>query len=207
MLRKASLFVILIVLAAVIAMAQQQGAAKPPAKAPAKAPAAKADPKVERGRYLVSIMGCMDCHTPMKMGPRGPEPDMTRMLSGHPQNLQMPPAPKLGNSPWVWIAAGTNTAFAGPWGVSYAFNLTSDKTTGIGLWREEQFVQAIKTGKHMGSARPIMPPMPWPAYRNATTDDLKAVFAYLNTVPAIKNQVPDAIIAPPPPPPAPKPAK
>ncbi|HEX8255008.1 MAG TPA: diheme cytochrome c-553, partial [Thermoanaerobaculia bacterium] len=63
--------------------------------------AAKA--RVKRGEYLVTIGGCNDCHTPFKMGPKGPEPDMSRRLSGHPDSLKMPPAPSLGkNTPWVW---------------------------------------------------------------------------------------------------------
>jgi hypothetical protein len=76
--------------------------------------------------------------------------------------------------------------------VSYAINLTSDAETGIGKWRESDFVQAIKTGKHLGVGRPIMPPMPWPAYRNLSDADLKAMFAFLKTVPPVKNRVPDA---------------
>src|SRR5688572_10502934 len=77
----------------------------------------KVETREERGRYLVNIMGCNDCHTPWKMGPNGPEPDMSRLLSGHPQEVgPMPPAPRM-KGPWVWSAAGTNTAFAGPWGV------------------------------------------------------------------------------------------
>ena len=76
-------------------------------------------------------MVCNDCHTPLKMGAKGPEPDMTRMLSGHPSQLVMPQAPSH-KGPWMWTGAATNTAFAGPWGISYARNLTPDSTTGIG---------------------------------------------------------------------------
>src|SRR3954447_8402467 len=71
--------------------------------------------QIARGQYLVTIGGCNDCHTPLKMGAKGPEPDMSRMLSGHPQHVPMPPAPKLPNGPWLWTGAATNTAFAGPW--------------------------------------------------------------------------------------------
>ncbi|HEX8616508.1 MAG TPA: c-type cytochrome [Thermoanaerobaculia bacterium] len=160
---------------------------------------AAAKARVARGAYLVNIGGCNDCHTPFKMGPRGPEPDRTRLLSGHPEGLQMPPAPKLPNGPWVWIGAGTNTAFAGPWGVSYAANLTPDRLTGTGIWTEEMFIRTIRTGRHWGVARPILPPMPWQNVAGLTDDDLKAVFAYLRSIKPINNQVPDAIIAPPPP--------
>lgn len=150
-----------------------------------------------RGRYLVSIMACNDCHTPWKMGPQGPEPDTSRFLSGHPEKMKLPPAAALDpKNPWAWHGAATNTAFAGPWGVSYAINLTSDPTTGIGSWTEENFVRALRDGKHLGVGRPILPPMPWPAYRNATEDDLRAVFAYLKTVPPVKNLAPEAQLAP-----------
>ena len=87
--------------------------------------------------------------------------------------------------------AATNTAYAGPWGISYAINLTPDHNTGLGIWTEEMFVKSIKTGKHFGTSRPIQPPMPWQWYRYLSDDDLKAIFAYLKSVPAIPNRVPD----------------
>ncbi|HEY0141182.1 MAG TPA: c-type cytochrome [Thermoanaerobaculia bacterium] len=154
--------------------------------------------KVARGEYLVTIIGCNDCHTPFKMGPNGPEPDMTRRLSGHPSKLVMPPAPKNGNSPWAWSGAITNTAFAGPWGVSYAANLTPDSVSGLGIWNEALFIKTIRTGRHWGTSRPILPPMPWQAFAQMTDDDLKAIYAYLRSVPAVRNEVPDAVLAPPP---------
>jgi hypothetical protein len=149
-----------------------------------------------RGEYLVTIIGCNDCHTPLKMGPHGPEPDMTRRLSGHPQQLQMPPAPKLGNGPWMWTGAATSTAFAGPWGVSFAANLTPDRNTGIGIWSEDLFVKTLRTGRHWGTSRPILPPMPWQAFSKMTDDDLRSIYRYLRTIQPIQNQVPDPILAP-----------
>jgi mono/diheme cytochrome c family protein len=146
--------------------------------------------RVARGKYLVAIMGCNDCHTPLKMTDKGPEPDMSRMLSGHPQDLKMPAAPAA-SGPWMWQGAVTNTAFAGPWGVSYAANLTPDVNTGLGIWTEEMFVKAIRTGKHFGVSRPIQPPMPWATFRNASDEDLKAIYAYLRSIPPAKNLVPD----------------
>ena len=151
---------------------------------------------VKRGEYLVRIGGCHDCHTPLKMGPKGPEPDMTRMLAGHPSDLKMPPAPAQ-TGPWAWHGAATNTAFAGPWGVSYAINLTSD-ATGVRNWTEEMFVRAMRTGQHAGNGRPILPPMPWQSLNAMTDSDLKAVFAYLKTVPPVHNIVPAAQVATPP---------
>ena len=100
---------------------------------------------VQRGEYLVKIMGCNDCHTPWKMGPQGPEPDMTRFLSGHPEQIGPLPETKAAE-PYVWSGFGTNTAFSGPWGVSYAFNLTPEQNTGLGIWTEEMFMQTIRTG-------------------------------------------------------------
>jgi hypothetical protein len=154
---------------------------------------------VKRGEYLVLGMGCNDCHTPWKMGSKGPEPDMSKSMSGHPEGLSMPPAPVL-NMPWAWAGSATMTAFAGPWGVSFAPNLTPDMETGIGAWDETVFIQAIRTGKLMGAGRPILPPMPYPWYSKLTDDDLKAMFAYLKTLPPIKNHVPDPLppAAPPP---------
>lgn len=153
--------------------------------------------KVARGAYLVNIGGCNHCHTPWKMGPRGPEPDFDRRLSGHPQYVQMPAPPKLEGG-WVWAAAGTNTAFHGPWGTSYAANLTPDRLTGIGIWDEKMFFKTIRSGRHWGVARPILPPMPWEQVAGLTDEDLSSIYAYLRTIKPVKNQVPDAVVALPP---------
>ncbi|HVL36053.1 MAG TPA: diheme cytochrome c-553, partial [Burkholderiales bacterium] len=83
----------------------------------------RAEDKVARGKYLVTTSGCHDCHTPWKMGANGPEPDMSRMLSGHPEKMALPPAPKP-VGPWLVSVAATNTAWSGPWGVSFTANLT-----------------------------------------------------------------------------------
>ncbi len=164
----------------------------------ARAPAATADPAqigddpvLQRGAYLVNVGGCHDCHSPMRPGPAGPEHDPARLLSGHPETLVLPPPPPLDNAAWAWAGSGSNTAFAGPWGVSYAMNLTPDPDTGLGKWTEETFIGALRTGKHLGVSRPIMPPMPWMNYGRMSDDDLKAMFAYLRTVPAVRNRVPD----------------
>jgi len=146
--------------------------------------------QLERGAYLVNTLGCHDCHTPLKMGPNGPEPDMSRALSGHPEDIgALKPARSQG--PWIVAANATNTAWSGPWGVSYTANLTPDQNTGLGIWTEDMFIKAIRTGRHMGVSRPINPPMPWPMYRNLSDQDLKAVYTYLRTVPPIVNHVPD----------------
>lgn len=160
--------------------------ASPPPSAPA---VAVAEDPVRRGEYLVAAGGCHDCHTPMKMGEKGPEHDMSLALSGHPAAMTMPQIP-LPEPPWMWVGAATNTAFRGPWGVSYSANLTSD-ATGIGNWTQEMFIGAIREGKRLGTGRPILPPMPWPAYRNYSDEDLKAIFAYLKSTKPIANRPPD----------------
>lgn len=144
----------------------------------------------ERGEYLVTVMGCNDCHTPWTMGPDGPAPDMSRMLSGHPESLKMPPAPDV-QMPWMLVGSATLTCWHGPWGTSYAANLTPDQNTGLGIWTEEMFVNALRQGKHMGTSRPIQPPMPWQWYGKLNDDDLKSVFAYLRAIPPIENHVPE----------------
>ncbi len=148
---------------------------------------------VNRGKYLVNAMGCNDCHTPWKMGPKGPEPDMTRFLSGHPQDMPLPPAPVAPPGPWIGGFAATMTAWSGPWGVSFTRNLTADKETGLGDWTEQNFIETIRTGKRMGKGRDLLPPMPWVAYRNLSDNDLKSVFAYLRSLPVVKNKVPEPI--------------
>ncbi len=144
---------------------------------------------VARGKYLTTIMGCNDCHTPFEMTERGPAPDMSRELSGHPQGFVITGAATL-PGPWVWAGSGSNTAFSGPWGVSFAANLTPDPETGLGKWTAETFIATIRNGRHEGQGRPLMPPMPWPMYRNATDEDLRAIYAYLQSLPPIRNRVP-----------------
>ena len=158
----------------------------------AMAQAPQASDKVARGKYIVTTSGCNDCHTPWVMGEKGPEPDMKRMLSGHPEADRLPPPPKAAG-PWVMTAAATNTAWSGPWGISYTANLTPDTETGLGKWTEKNFVDTIRTGRHMGRGRAILPPMPIPMYRNFTDDDLAAIFTYLQSIPAIRNRVPEPL--------------
>ena len=148
---------------------------------------------VARGRYLVETGGCHDCYTPMKMGESGPEPDRTRALSGHPAAMVMPPAPELPPGPWMAVVGATMTAWNGPWGTTFTANLTSDPDTGLGRWTEKNFIDTIRTGRRMGQGRPILPPMPIPVLAQYTDEDLAAIFAYLQTVPAVRNKVPEPI--------------
>ena len=146
-----------------------------------------------RGQYLVTIGGCNDCHTPLKMGPKGPEPDMTRMLSGHPEQFVITAPARLTGAEWMVASAPTNTAHSGPWGVSFTANLTPDENTGLGIWTKEMFIKALRTGRHMGASREILPPMPWFNYGKMTDADLEAVYAYLRSIPAIHNRVPEPL--------------
>ena len=107
--------------------------------------------------------------------------------------------------PWIATCSWDLTAWSGPWGISYAINITPDENTGIGIWTEDIFVKAMRTGKHFGTSRPILPPMPWETISNYSDEDLKAIFAYLRSIPAVKNRVPEPVIAPPPSGPAGKP--
>ena len=153
-----------------------------------------ADPElVKRGEYLVTAMGCNDCHTPFTMGPNGPEPDMTKMLSGHPQEIVIT-EPAVLADPWIGASSATNTAHSGPWGVSFSANLTPDPETGVLRdYTPEQFIQMMRTGRKQGQGRPILPPMPWPPFGHLTDEDLTAIFAYLRQIPPLPNKVPDPL--------------
>lgn len=155
----------------------------------------KAEPKTHEemialGKYIVHTGGCDDCHTPKIMTDMGPVPDTTRLLSGHPEGDVLPPLDitTLGHS---WVAGSMDlTAWVGPWGISYASNLTPDKATGIGTLSEEMFIKTLREGKYMGVGRPLLPPMPWQVFGMKTDEDLKAVYAYLMSIKPIKNMVP-----------------
>lgn len=151
--------------------------------------------QIERGRYLVLMAGCNDCHSPKVFTPQGPVPDTTRLLSGHPANSALPKIPEGTIAPDQWGALTSNdfTAWAGPWGVSFTRNLTPDVATGLGSWTPDVFVKAMRTGKDMGEGRDILPPMPWQNFGQMTDADLRAIFAYLKSLPPIANAVPDPI--------------
>ncbi len=152
----------------------------------------KEDP-VARGRYLVSFAGCNDCHTPWVFNKElgMPVPDHTRFLSGHPAGGPEPTS-KVDPRTDLGIIGATFTAFKLPFGTVYAPNLTPDKETGIGNWNEQMFLDVFHKGTHLGAdGRPVLPPMPWQELRNMTDDDLKAVFAFLQTIPAVRNPVAD----------------
>jgi mono/diheme cytochrome c family protein len=125
--------------------------------------AARADAQIDRGKYLVTLGGCNDCHTP---GYFFSKPDMTRYLGGSDVGFEIP---GLG-------------AFAGG-------NITPDKETGIGNWTTAQIVTALQTGVRP-DGRILAPIMPWHAFANLTKDDVTAIAAFLQSLPAVKNGVP-----------------
>lgn len=145
---------------------------------------------IKRGEFLVNSIGCHDCHSPKKMTDKGPVIDPDRILSGHPAGEILAPFDKETAKAYVLFNMSL-TASIGPWGTSFAANLTPDDT-GIGTWTEQQFITAIKKGKFKGQegGRDLLPPMPWPSYSQLPDDDLKAMFAYLMTINAVENVVP-----------------
>ena len=163
---------------------------------PERAHAQQEDKKlIEHGKYLVEVGGCNDCHSPKVFGPKGPVPDASKLLSGAPSNNPVPAIPEgvLGPGKWGALASMDLTTWVGPWGVSFARNLTPDKETGLGSWTEAMFIKALRTGKDMGEGRPILPPMPWEGIGKMNDHDLKAVFAYLRSLKPIHNPIHDPI--------------
>lgn len=156
---------------------------------------------VERGKYLVSLGGCNDCHTPKIMTDKGPVLDESLMLSGHRQGSVIPEIDWNNVAPGKFFLMGQDLGyFVGPWGVSFPANLTPDTATGTGAWTFELFQKIVKTGMHMGmeNGRPILPPMFVQGLQGLSDEDLRAIFDYLKSLPPINNKVPDPL-----PPPAP----
>ncbi|MCG9971890.1 c-type cytochrome [Christiangramia crocea] len=149
---------------------------------------------IKRGEYLVKTIGCHDCHSPKRMGQRGPEEIPELALSGFSAGDSLPPVntEALGKG-WM-LMNGQLTAFVGPWGVSYSANLTSDDT-GIGNWTVAQFKTAMREGKLKGQkdGRMILPPMPWQNFANLTDEDLESMFKYLQSTEPVNNPVPAPI--------------
>lgn len=171
-----------------------------PAPANDPTPTASATDNVAKGKYLVNGGGCNDCHSPKLMTAMGPVPDSTKLLSGYPADAKLPALPAYdATKPGNWMLFSPDlTAAVGPWGISFAANLTPDSTTGLGAWTEANFINAMRKGKHLGldGGRPILPPMPWTSLAAMTDEDLKLIFTYLQSIPAIQNQVPQPVPPP-----------
>jgi hypothetical protein len=149
------------------------------------------DSLIRRGDYLVTTMGCDDCHTSKKVGPTGVELDLEHRLGGHLSANPLGKAdPGVMKNGWVLFSM-SQTALMGPWGISYSANISSD-ATGIGNWTEEQFTTALRKGKSKGLAegRDLLPPMPWQGYAKLSDADIKAIFAYLKSTKPVNNLVP-----------------
>lgn len=155
-----------------------------------KQPPVTATQKIERGKYLVEAIGCDDCHSPKKMGPKGPELEMERRLSGYPADRPIAMDSEAVKKGWI-LLNGDLTQSIGPWGVSFSANLTPD-VTGIGSWSEAQFINTLRKGKSKGldNGRPLLPPMPWQAFGKLSDDDLAAIYAFLQSIKPVNNVVP-----------------
>jgi hypothetical protein len=148
---------------------------------------------IEKGKYLVTISGCNDCHSPKMMTDKGPVPNPDLLLSGHPSNLALSNSDTSTSNHWILFHMD-GTAAKGPWGTSFAGNLTPHET-GIGNWSEEQFANALRLGyyKGMKNTRMLLPLMPWQNYTGMSNEDVHAIFMYLKSIPAINNVVPAPI--------------
>jgi hypothetical protein len=160
---------------------------------PGDEPTAK-DRQLQRGAYLMSTLGCNDCHTPHDE--RG-QPINSLMLTGHPENAPLPEwDPSLLSRNILATIAPTLTAYSGPFGTSIAPNLTPDKETGIGNMTAEQLIESWRTGKHWREDRPVLPPMPIAAYGSLTDEDIRDLHAFLMSLPPVKNKAPASRPAP-----------
>jgi len=149
------------------------------------------DSLVKRGEYLVNTIGCDDCHSPKIMTPQGPAPDMAYRFAGHIASREQGKAdPSVIKSGWMLMNHDL-TAMVGPWGISYAANISSD-ASGIGNWTEAQFIKSLREGKLKGmdETRPMLPPMPWQNFAKLSDTDLKAIFAFLKASKPVENVVP-----------------
>ena len=119
----------------------------------------------------------------------GPVDDSTLLLSGHPEQLPAPDVDRKQMESKGLVVTSDFTAWIGPWGITYSANLTPDET-GIGNWKEEQFLYAIKNSvsKGIAGSRPLMPPMSMMPVKHMTDEELKAIFAYLKTIKPIRNK-------------------
>ena len=192
--RREKMIVAAAILVASLAVIVAANASRPlPAPQTAKRGMTKAE-QLARGKYMVTIGGCHDCHTPWIIQPDGkPGPDMSRALSGHPMQFPITENVKLAGDRFTVAIAPTNTAYSGPWGTSFAANLTPDELTGTGIWTFDIFKNTIRNGRHWGVGRPLNPPMPWFNYREMTDEDLLAVYTYLRSLKPVYNEVPEPL--------------
>ncbi len=149
---------------------------------------------VKRGEYLVNTIGCQDCHSPKRMGARGPEYIKELAFSGYQATNELPTISQDALEKGWMLMNPDLTAAVGPWGVSFAANLTSDDT-GIGNWSFEQFKRSLTEGKLKGlpNGRMLLPPMPWENFKNLREEDLRAMYEYFQSTEPVNNPVPAPI--------------
>jgi cytochrome c553 len=149
------------------------------------------DSLIKRGSYLVNAMGCDDCHSPKQMGAHGPEIIPELRFSGYPSTRPLAKVDtNVIKNGWALFGPDLTNA-VGPWGMSFAGNISSDET-GIGTWSEKQFFKVIREGKLKGldGSRDLLPPMPWFVYKNLNDHDIRSIFAYLKSTKPVENIVP-----------------
>jgi len=151
---------------------------------------------IERGKRLVELGGCSHCHTPKLKTALGYKPDKDKYLSGYPEDEPLP------DLPYAEIISGEAennfyttdaTIWVGRWGVSFAPNLTPDPETGLGNWKEEDFLQIFRGNKHFSEGSQVTSPMPVNVYSQLSYFELKSIFIYLQTIPPVRNEVPARI--------------
>ena len=147
--------------------------------------------EARQGERLVASGGCHGCHTPATVDGDRLVPDTSRLLSGYPDRFEGRGSSRL-DVGWLGVAVASRSAFTGPWGTSFAANLTPDPETGLGQWTEEIFVHVMRTGRHLWSGQPFLPPMRRAEFDRYSDPELKAIFAYLRSIPAVRNEVPAA---------------
>jgi hypothetical protein len=148
---------------------------------------------LQKGEYLVTVAGCNDCHSPKIITNLGPVPDPARLLSGHPANEMPATYDSISSKGWI-LFSFSGTSAHGPWGTSFAANITPD-STGIGSWTSNQFLNAMQNGYYHGieGTRKLLPPMPWQTYAKMKKEDILAIFEYLKSIKPVKNIIPAAI--------------
>lgn len=149
---------------------------------------------IARGKQLVSLGACHDCHTPKVFTETGGmHLDESRLLSGHPNGSPLPIIDEQVFKHGHWTYFNEHfTAAVGMWGMTFSKNLTPHGT-GLKGWTPETFIATMRTGRHLGmeTARPLMPPMPWENLKDLPDEDLTAIFKYLQTLKPIDNYVPE----------------
>ena len=130
-------------------------------------PIAPEPARLQRGSYLVNnVLFCGACHTSREHGNTLIEPERTEAFLGG-GNVYNDKA--LGT---VWVP-----------------NITPDVETGIGSWKDDEILRALRDGVAK-DGHFLMPLMPFGAYQHLSDEDARAVVAYLRTVPPYKQAKP-----------------